>query len=290
MASRELDDVYKRISSQNSYKNRVFDGKRSITDEYTGERIFYGNSSDAEHLHGLNKTADVDHITPIAKIKERYGDLEIEQQRKLANNEQYNYAMTNSELNRIGKNSSENHVYLAEKAKSGVESLLSGDLQGAKKELSETANQASRMLSKETKSRIGMAIEGNTMRIGNAINDIKAGLSGIEETIPPITSIAQIGNNVSEMTSDFAIGASEAMTVSAMPLMVLGVQNICEVASGQKTMEEAGAEMGEAALEIGVIGGGVKLAEKTISETAEKLGSDFLVSLQKIQTNLSRLR
>ena len=47
MANREIDDVYRRISSPDSYKNRVFEGKRSVTDEYTGERIFYGNQSNA---------------------------------------------------------------------------------------------------------------------------------------------------------------------------------------------------------------------------------------------------
>ena len=44
--------------------------KRLVTDEYTGERIFYGNQPNARHLHGLDKTADVDHVTPIAKIRE----------------------------------------------------------------------------------------------------------------------------------------------------------------------------------------------------------------------------
>jgi hypothetical protein len=259
--SRELDDVPKRISSSNSYKNRVFDGKRSTTDEYTGERIFYGNVSDAKHLHGLDKTTDVDHITPIAKIKERYGDLKIEQQRTLANNEHYNYAMTNSKLNRLGKNASENHEYLAKKAKTGMDSLMTGDLKRAEKELSELANQAPRMLEKEVKSRTGMAIEGNAMRIENLVDDTKTGIS--------------------KTMFDFAEGASDAMMVSAMPLMVLGVQNICEVASGQKTMEEASAEMGEAALEIGAVGGGTKLAQKAINEMAEKLGSDFLGTIAK---------
>lgn len=274
MANREIDDVYKRITSSNSYKNKMFDGKRSIADEYTGDRIFYGNAPKAEHLHDLNKTADVDHITPIAKIKERYGDLKIEQQRKLANNEQYNYAMTNSKLNRIEKNSAENHEYLTRKAKSGIDSLLTGNLKEAEKELSEMANQAPKMLGQEIKSRTGMAIEGNAMRIENIIDDAKASLSGIREAAP-VNGTIQF-DDVSKKISDFADGASEAMMVSAMPLMVLGVQNICEVASGQKTMEEASAEMGAAALEIGVVGGGTKLAEKAISEAAAKLGTDFL--------------
>lgn len=276
MANREIDDVYRRISSPDSYKNRVFEGKRSVTDEYTGERIFYGNQSNARHLHGLDKTADVDHVTPIAKIRERYGDLSVEQQRKLANNERYNYAMTNSKLNRIEKNSLENHEYLAGKAKSGLNDLLRGDLEGAGQELSELTVQGPRMLAKEAKSRAGMAVEGNAMRVGNAIDRARAGLSESAGNMTFVDGVVQLGNGTSEMVSDFVKGSSEVMMTSAMPLMVLGVQNICEVASGQKTMEEAGREMGEAALEIGAVGGGAKLAERAISEAAEKLGSDFL--------------
>ncbi len=276
MANRELDDVYKRISGQNSYKNKVFDGKKSTTDDYTGKRIFYGNKADAQRKHRFDKVADVDHVTPIAKVKQRYGDLTIEQQRKLANNESSNYAITNARLNRNEKNALENHEYLAEKAKNGMDLLRAGNLKGAGSELTELGNQASQMLGKEVKSRAVMAVEGNAMRAENALSDIKNNLSGKMSNIDSLEHMTQIGNDISGMASEFASGASHALTGAAMPLMVLGVQNICEVASGQKTMEEAGKEMGDAALEIGAVGGGVKLAEKAVSEMAEKMGSDFL--------------
>lgn len=75
--------------------------------------------------------------------------------------------------------------------------------------------------------------------------------------------------------SDFASGAVDAMTNAAFPLMVLGVQNICEVASGQKSMEEARSEMGEVTLKIAVSGGGGNVISKAAHELAEKTGSEI---------------
>lgn len=97
MANRPIDDPYHRINANDSYKNQVFDGKKTTVDAYTGKKIYYGNVADAKRMHSIDRTADVDHITPIAKVRDRYGDLSIEQQRKIANNPNYNYAMTNSE-------------------------------------------------------------------------------------------------------------------------------------------------------------------------------------------------
>lgn len=288
MANRELDDVYKRISGTDSYKNRVFDGKQSITDDYTGERIFYGNKVNTQRKHGLDKVADVDHVTPIAKIKQRYGDLTIEQQRKLANNES-NYAMTNARTNRIEKNALENHEYLIKKAESSMDSLLAGNLREAGGEVTELINQTPRMLGKEIKSRVEMAVEGNAMRAENALNGMKNGLSGEMLNVNSLGYMEQLGSDVSGIALEFADGASEALAGAAMPLMVLGVQNICEVASGQKTLEEASKEMGDATLEIGAVGGGVKLAEKAVSEIAEKMGSDFLGAIAANSGQLTQI-
>ena len=75
---RELDD----ITNRKKYKEEKFNGKRSMKDEYTGERIFIGNAKDAKYKH--SSTADSDHITSIDVVKKRYADLKPEQQKKLA--------------------------------------------------------------------------------------------------------------------------------------------------------------------------------------------------------------
>ena len=165
MANRPIDDPYHRINANDSYKNQVFDGKKTTVDAYTGKKIYYGNAADAKRMHSIDRTADVDHITPIAKVRDRYGDLSIEQQRKIANNPNYNYAMTNSELNRHGKNALENHEYLAKELGKNIDKVKNGNYEDALEGFKDVVNKTPRMLSAETKSRVGMAVEGNEYRI-----------------------------------------------------------------------------------------------------------------------------
>lgn len=65
---RPIDDTSKR----NRYRDDKFGGKKSVTDEYTGERIFYGNAKEAIHRHPTAKTTDGDHVTPLNVIEKRY--------------------------------------------------------------------------------------------------------------------------------------------------------------------------------------------------------------------------
>ena len=39
----QVDDINRRNNAADSYKNRSFGNKKSITDEYTGKRIFYNS-------------------------------------------------------------------------------------------------------------------------------------------------------------------------------------------------------------------------------------------------------
>ena len=127
---RELDDV----TNRKKYKEEKFNGKRSMKDEYTGERIFIGNAKDAKYKH--SSTADSDHVTSIEVVKKRYKDLKPEQQKKIVNNEKYNYAMTDASLNR-SKGSLENHEYLARKLSRAKTAYQSGEKEKARQEIEE---------------------------------------------------------------------------------------------------------------------------------------------------------
>lgn len=255
MPNREIDNN----ASKYRYRDRVFSGKKSAIDEYTGQKIF------ATQSHPMEKKANVDHVTPIAVIKERYKDLSVEQQRQLANSES-NYAITNARLNSIEKNAMENHQYLAKKAADMADSFLSGEIKKTETDFSELMAQAPRMLLKEGESRISMELKASEYRIKNVVNN---------ESFFGTNEMGSLGR-------DFMEGAGENFCNSAFPLMILGVQNICEVASGQKTFGEAGKEMSESAVETALIGGGMEVAKGTISEIGQKLGSDFL---KKIAAN-----
>lgn len=50
--ARDIDDLNKR----KKYKLARFNGKQSIKDDYTGERIFSGNAANAIHKHPISKT------------------------------------------------------------------------------------------------------------------------------------------------------------------------------------------------------------------------------------------
>ena len=107
-----------------SYKNRRFSGKKSTTDEYTNERIFYnrkGNRSPAT-------TSNVDHVNPLKRIvTDRQGDVDAgvltHEDIKDAANRDYNLALTNESLNK-SKGAKSNAEYLLDEALNGnVESL-----------------------------------------------------------------------------------------------------------------------------------------------------------------------
>lgn len=229
MANREIDDVYKRIGGKDSYKNRRFGDKKSIIDDYTGERIFYGNAQDAKYKHDLHKTADIDHVIPVSKVSKSYGDLTIEQQKQLANNEAYNYAITNSHLNRnarSGKNALDNHEYLEKKCKDLVNNIKDKNFDNIQKEIDELTKQAPRMLTKEVKARVGMAVEGNGMRIQNFFK-------GHSKKMPDI-----IENPLSERVD------------SLIPLTSQAVSKMCQVASGEKTIKEAMGDLSKSSVNL----------------------------------------
>jgi len=258
MAVREIDDVYHRIQAKDSYKNSNFGQRRTTTDDYTGKKIFYGNRNDAAYQHPMTKTADVDHITPIAVIKERYGDLTIEQQRKLAN-ATYNYAITNSHLNRIGKNSLENHEYLAKQCGEVANTLMTGDMKKTVAQSAKLANEAAHMLPAEMTSRIRMTAEATYIRIGNVANQFHP-------------AIGQTGKK-------FAQGSREALASSVIPLTAEAVRNLCQVASGDLKAKDAAKRMGKLTVEVAVAGGTKRIMVDGVSTILKQSHNTALRSL-----------
>lgn len=105
----QVDDINRRNNAADSYKNRSFGNKKSITDEYTGKRIFYNAN---KHIN--EKQSNVDHIIPLDEQIRRYGsDLMPEQIRTMANDDA-NLANTNASLNK-SKGALNNHEYIAKK-------------------------------------------------------------------------------------------------------------------------------------------------------------------------------
>jgi hypothetical protein len=224
--AREIDDVYKR----KQYKEEQYGGKKSYTDDYTGERIFRGNDADAIHKHPTNKTSDTDHITPIKVVEERYKGLSKEQQKNLVNNEKYNYATTNSQLNR-SKGNLENHEYLARQLKKGEPENLKTSV---------------KMLEKEASSRINMDIEATGMYAQNMTSEVKKTANDL--TAKSMQVAKESGNS-------FVTGAKDTLVQSAIPLTAEAVRHLIQVAQGKESMDEAAKKMGEETVDIAVVGG-----------------------------------
>lgn len=122
----------------------------------------------------------------------------------------------------------------------------------------------------------------------------------IDNHLSPIQSVKFVSNHMSgalyvhsELATnalknagkEFAVGAVNSIQASAIPLMVKGVQNICQVASGQKTLEEASTDMEKMGGSILVSGGGLQLA----AQLAKDSGSKLLTNAVKNHNELSQI-
>lgn len=272
MANREIDDVYHRINAKDSYKNRKFAGKKTITDDYTGDTIYYGNKSDAKKLHSLEKTADIDHITPIDKVKERYSDLSVEQQKKLANNENYNYAITNSKLNRNDKNALENHEYIEKQVGNIVENFKNGEVSKAIEKTKALSKQSTRMLGAEVKSRTGMAIEATGMRMENTVVKIDPNIKD---------SINKLKNTAIKDRQNFTEGAKQSIAASAVPLTVEAVRRLCKVTNGEEDLSNVVVDTAKDFGQIAIVGGAKNIAIDSVSVVLKKAGKEKLDMLLK---------
>lgn len=93
------------ISKRKHFKEDAFGDKKTYVDPYSGETL-HKNTSAAVNKYGDEKyikhTSDVDHITPLKKISERYADNPFLTQEdiKTLGNQNANYRLTSSKINR----------------------------------------------------------------------------------------------------------------------------------------------------------------------------------------------
>lgn len=150
--SREIDDVYKR----RKMRDESLGGRRSTTDEYTGNRVFRQTENNSRYQHPIDKVINMDHVTPVKRINDRYGDLSTEQRRNLAN-DRHNLASTNESINK-SKGSRTNIEYLANKVSSGEKV---------------EPRTAAKMIGKQVESEVHMGAKATGYRMSNIFNKEK---------------------------------------------------------------------------------------------------------------------
>lgn len=212
MSNRPIDDIGERAK----YKAAVFAGSEFTLDEYTGEPLIAGDS-------------DTDHVIPLVKIKEMFPRLSDEQLKALANG-RYNYAETNSSLNR-SKGGLDNIEYVIRESKKGnpVDPAT-----------------ATRMVAKQGTATVTMGVRAPVMYMENFVDDAK-----------------EFAVTKAYLDKESLNAATQAAILSGT---VSVIRNIRDVSAGEKTGKEA---LKDVASDVGgaaVAAYSVKFVTKGIAE------------------------
>lgn len=218
----DVDDYNRRNKNKNSYKNRQFAGKRSTTDEYSGDTVYYSsikNKESGKSHFSTEKTAQVDHVKPVDQMIKKYGKkiksgkLTKEQLRDLTNSD-YNLKITSQRRN-TSKGNLSNHEYLYRQLKKGK---------------AENFNTSFTMIQTELASEAATAYQAFSYEIKNKINKNKP-----KKHTKTSAKNKTDGKFIKNSASAVASGASAAF----MSGTVSAVTNIVLVATGDKSVKQA---------------------------------------------------
>lgn len=262
----QVDDINRRSNAPDSYKNRSFGNKKSVIDEYTGERIFYDANK-----HSNKTQSNVDHIVPLDEQIRRYGsDLKPEQIREMANAD-LNLANTNASLNK-SKGALNNHEYLAKKyTEAGAakvndvsEAIFGKKVFKTKKGAVDwpDAITSLNMLKEEAKAEAHIQTQATKYKIANKVDEIKN-----SKIIGPKLSAAM------PSVKKAASAGSEAAFVTAT---VSGLTNLVGVVKGEQDIKQAAKNVGKDTVRSFGSGAGISLVQDGVVAVAKKAGAkDF---------------
>ena len=262
----QVDDINRRNNAADSYKNRSFGNKKSITDEYTGKRIFYNAN---KHIN--EKQSNVDHIVPLDEQIRRYGsDLTPEQIRTMANADA-NLANTNASLNK-SKGALNNHEYIAKKyTEAGAAQIndVSETLFG--KKIFKTNKKAVdcpdavtsvNMLKEEVKAEAHIRTQATKYKIENTVNEIKNSKvisSKLDAVAPSVKKAASAGREAAFVT-----------------VAVSGLTNLVGLVKGEQDIKQAVKNVGKDTVRSFGSAAGISVVQDGVVAVAKKAGAkDF---------------
>lgn len=217
---KDIDDIYARNISKNSYSNRTFSGKKSTKDEYTGSNVY------KNPYFTSGKRAQTDHITPLKTLKERYGNdtgISSKEIKAIANSD-YNLAITNARINQ-SKNSSTNIEYIVQQF-----------MKGKALDPVTTFN----MTTAQIKSEVAIKFNVGFIKTSKSIDSFANAL-GYKSNLSTNKMFSEFATNSAKMVSQCVESGIIAMTTAL-------TSNAIAVAQGKL-------ELGEAAIEVIKIGG-----------------------------------
>lgn len=241
----DIDDFARRNTNEDSYKNRVFNGRRTTLDEYTGKKLYYSSKGQTATVnqtrHFTTKTtANVDHVIPIDQIKDKYkGKVSKEQLKRIANSD-YNLAVTSEALNKSKSNMS-NHEYLYKQLKSGKP-----------ENITTTYN----MLQKEIVANATTYVDINVTKVSEKVGDI---LNTDKKTLSKVTT--KVGTTSSSIINSGTAAAVMSLTVSS-------INNLTLVATGEKSVKSAMKDVAQDTTGSFISAAGLDLTQYTIADIA----------------------
>lgn len=250
VSRREVDDIGKRNINKSSYRNRKLAGKTTTIDEYTEEKIYLNTR------YTPSKRINVDHVVPIDKLINRYGEyLSVDELKKVGVIED-NLAVTNERLNKA-KGAKSNLKYIIDNLGKTETNVLT----------------VKNMLKKQCRAELGI----NKMFIMIMTNKIEGSLSQpnneIESSNKPIKDL-KISDEINFMLYSTALSSAQILYRSY---------------NGELTRDEA---VKEIVKETGIVIGSVAI-EELLHEIGNTLESrDFAditeyINLQSIVSTIN---
>lgn len=233
------DKLWDSPEAKKSYKEALYNGKKEYVDPISGNTLLSSQTAAQNKYHKKNSSGE-----NVSSAWAKYSPEtdHIISLKRLHRRLKKNPFLSNADFKEIANNKNNHRV-------------LSKALNGSKGEKSDI------QIAFDIKQ--NFSIKGRSTLITETINAEIHMASAISAK-----TLQNVGN-------EFTSGAAVALEASAIPLMVCCVQNICQVASGEKTMQEAAKDMGELAGKIAVFGGGRQLATDIVA-AANNAGSELL--------------
>jgi len=241
---RPLDNPYKRNYSKNSYKNRIFNLKRTTVDEYTGNKVHYTQTGRLP----TSRVSQTDHIVPLDNLKIRYKNSKIFTLEEVmeAANDDHNLAITNQHLN-TSKGSQSNIEYVFVKLRKGEPV---------------DPTQAYNMIKKQVQSEMTMPVS----LIGNkAVKHASNITPRFEKSFTKVNEYSLKGLNA-------------GVDVGLVTLTVSGINNLVSVASGEKELKDAAVDVAQVTGSSFLSGTGVDMMQRGIIDIAKKSGNKAVIN------------
>ena len=257
------DNVYKR----EQYKNEIY-GKRNTHEDYLTGNTLHKNSRAAANKYGRHNmtkhTGDVDHIVPLASVHDmaKANPFLTDNDVKEASNRWNNYRLTQSKLNRA-KGGKINFEMAKEAIKKG-EFIMGG-----------------KQIIDGTISTAGIGAEFTAKTVKNAseftVKSVYKTVRNPSETISTAKkAITDATKAVSDNSSNMITSAKDAVENAQIYIGMAAVRNMCLIADGKMSVQEASVELGKMTARIGAHGVITDTADVALKNAAKSTGNQVL--------------